>query len=223
MTQTDQHRVSDPTTGLEYTSTRVEVDGTEYGVIEVRPTKPLVLGRDRLDQIRAGDSNSQVDRSMLEICSSWDPPADAVVFIANPGEGRSWGYADDLSHAEGEELGRAMVEGQLALYRGLVHAGIYSLTGIALQDREYEAFSRGTEEVADRIERRLPDASEEEATIMRLDLWLLDHLALWTTLSRDRFFAGRLPETLSLIARRRRQLDMMNTDILESGVYKIPG
>jgi hypothetical protein len=221
MSTSHDPRVTDASTGLEYTSTTLEVDGREFRVLEAAPTRTIVLGRDRLARLREGNPSSEVDRSMVEICASWTPSVDAVVFVANAGAGRQWRFDDDLDASEVAELGEAMVEGQLSLYRGLVHAGIFSLTGIALREREHEAFARGTDRVAARIERDLPDASPEQAPVLRLDLWLLDHLALWTTASRDRFFAGRLPETLSLIARRRRQLELMNTDILESGAHDI--
>lgn len=215
-------RVTDQASGLAYSSSTVDVDGRTYQVIEVAPTRTILLGADRLERLDRGDKRSDVDTSMLEICANWNPPADAVVFVANPSADRSWRYAENLEPEQIDRLGRAMVEGQLALYRGFVRAGIYSLTGIALGEREFEAFSRGTELVAGELERQLTNASDEEAPTLRLNLWLVDHLALWTTLSRDRFFKGRLPETLSLIERRRRQIESMDTDILESGVHQVP-
>lgn len=216
-------RVTDASSGLEYVPTHLTVDGHDFHVLEVSPTRPIVIGRERLARLRDGDPSSEVDASMLEICKRWSPAVDAVVFVADAGPGRRWRFADELDASEVAQLGEAMVEGQLSLYRGLVHAGIFSLTGIALHEREHEAFARGTERVAARIERELPDAAPDRAPILRLDLWLLDHLALWTNTARDRFFAGRLPEILSLIARRRRQLQLMNTDILESGVHGTGG
>jgi hypothetical protein len=197
----------------------LSVDAHLHRLLLVSPTAPVVLGRDRLARIRRGDVWSDVDQALVTTAGGWEPSIDAVVFLAKEGGDRYWCFAEDLDAAEVEELGYEMVKSQLQLYRGLVHAGVYSLTGIELPDREYGAFRRGTEKVAAELERELVGAARDRAAVLRLDLWLLDHLALWSTMSRERFFAGPLPEILSLIQRRRRQLEDMRRDIVDSGQW----
>jgi hypothetical protein len=200
----------------------VEVDGEAHRILVVTPTDRIVIGRDRLDRIRAGDARSIIDELVLDRARTWTPRIEAVVFVAHDGEDRCWSFAADLGPEEIDELGYEMVRAQLALYRGLLDAGIHALTGIALPAAEHAAFVRGTERLAAEIERELQGADRARASVLRLDLWLLDHLALWTPASPERFFAAQLPELLSLLQRRRRQIRDMHRDVVDSGEHSLP-
>ena len=124
---------------------------------------------------------------MVVTARDWPHPIDAAVFLCN-GSGGRWAFDDALEDAEIEELADAMVRGQLALYRGLVNNSIFSLTGIQLRPRDHAALQRATERVAAKIEKEMSNTAFFDRSHMRFDLWLLDHFALWTTMSREEFF-----------------------------------
>jgi len=214
-------RVVAPEAKLEFSEQLLDVDSVARRIILVVPTERMELDVDRLGRVQSGDEYSRVDMTIVETIRGWNEPVDAVVFDASADPDRTWRFSEDLDEDQERALGYAMVKAQLALYRGLVDAGVYSLTGIGLPEKEYNSFRRGTERLSEEIELALASASPAEATVLRLDLWLLDHLALWTTLSRERFFAARLPELLALVERRKRQLARMSEDITNSGWFRL--
>jgi hypothetical protein len=214
-------RVVVPKAKLEFSEQTLDVDGVQRRIVLVVPTEPMLIGADRLERVQSGDEYSDVDMTVVETTAEWGKQVDAVIFDADADPTRSWRFSEDLDETQQRELGYVMVKAQLTLYRGLVNAGVYSLTGVGLPEREYNAFRLGTDRLTQEIELSLKSATPAEGTVLKLDLWLLDHLALWTTLSRERFFAAKLPELLALVGRRKKQLDRMSEDITNSGWFRL--
>lgn len=196
--------------GLSFSEVMVEGDGRRRRGLLAKPDGVIETGRERLERIRAGDRGSTLDDQIVETVTSWPDPIDVVLFCACHGDPeRSWGFSPELDEEETAQLGFEMVRTQLALYRRLVQQGVFALVGTEMGEREYEAFRKGAERLAEELEARIRDADEGEAADARLELWLLDHLALWTPHKLDDVLADDLPKVLTVLDRRKQQLESL--------------
>ena len=177
------------------------------------PTRHLRITRDRLDRIRAGDNGSEVDDAMVEAARTWEEPVQVVLFRARRTDpDRSWGFAEDLSEAEADAIGYEMVRAQLSLYRRLVANGIFALVGTEMGPREVDLFARGTERLSRELE-QVRASGGPRGNVAALNLWLLDHLALWTSHPLDEFVRDKLPRILGMLERRGAELQELQARI----------
>ena len=187
---------------------------TRHGVkraLVVTPTRHLRVDRERMDRLTAGDESSAVDDAIVEHASRASEPVDVVLFRACHGNpDHSWGFDPDLLEEATDEVGYAMVRSQLSLYRRLMEAGIFALVGVEFGTREVEAFTRATDRLSDELQ-QVPEGPD--AARARVDCWLLDHLALWTSHDLEIVVDERLPKILDMLERRAPELERLRADL----------
>lgn len=194
--------------------TSIETPHGSKSVLVVEPPTGTAVDRARLDRIRSGELQSDLDEAIVRLVDARPGAADAILFRAHRGRGdHGWGYAADLTDAEVDELGEVMVRLQMDLYRRLAARGVYALAGTEFGEREVRSFRRGTDRVAAELERALRSADGPEAAQQRFDLWLLDHFAMWVDQDVDEFMNGGLPRLLDKVERQRRRLEELRAAI----------
>ena len=180
------------------------VEGEPRRVLVARAIKPSRLDRDRHDRMRKGDYSSPINVELLAAIAGSDRPVDAVIFDND----NNWGFDEGLDDEELAELGYHMTRSQLALYRNAARSGVRVVVGVGFGSREVDGYTRGGERVVEELERAQQSAAPSESS-SQLDLWLIDHLTLWTTAPLEEFLDDRLPEVLHKADRSRRQLERL--------------
>jgi hypothetical protein len=199
-----------PSTPLLRSTTRiVPTPQGEVAVLVLEPTTPLVSGRERLTRLQGADLTSSVDDAVVEAVRGAGPEMAAVVFRADPGSGAGWRFDPTLPEPEALKLGALMMRSHLHLYRRLVEERVAAFFGVELDGRTHRCLLHGADVVARACEATIAADSGPERARARLELWLLDHLALWTTTRLEEFLHNRLPEALRLLDRRRRELESL--------------
>lgn len=190
-------------------------------VLVARPTHRSTLDRKRLDALRSGDFSSRLNdaifHELAKRSANADVQYDAILFEAGGGQGKRWGFAPDISEDEIVEFGELMIRSQLRMFEQVAEQGVAVLAGVEFGEREVLAYDRGSRRLAERLEQTVAEHAErgadpdkeEEVARARLQLWLLDHFAIWSDASADDFIEHRLPETLVSSERIRRKLNRM--------------
>ena len=156
--------------------------------------------------MRVGNYASPINDEILAAVAAAEEPVSAIVFDA---ASRDWGFAEDLDDSEVEELGYHMVRSQLNLYRRAARAGVRVVVGVGFGPREVDGYTRGGDRVVEELERTVQDRNESDSSGSRLDLWLIDHLTLWTTTDLDDFLEHRAAEVIATAERGRRKLQKL--------------
>lgn len=190
-------------------------------VLVARPTRRSSLDRKRLEALRAGDFSSRLNDAIFDELArrtgGEKVPYDAILFEAGAGQGKRWGFAEDISEEEIVEFGELMIRSQLRMFEQVAERGVAVLAGVEFGERELIAYDRGARRLASRLEQTVAEHAErgvdphdnEDVARARLHLWLLDHFAIWSDASADEFIEQRLPETLVSSERIRRKLSRM--------------
>lgn len=168
----------------------------------VTPDREMVVGRDRLDDLRRVDDPGALDETILDAARR-HPNANYLIFRGRGEDGGvRYRFDDALSDDEARELAGRMVRSQLKTYRRLVAAGMHLLLHAELGFREVELFRSETRVALAEIERAsgLPDA------VQALDAWILQHLTYFFAISYAKLIEETLPSLLPLLERRAPQL-----------------
>jgi len=212
-----------PESLLEFDELLLQSTGAARCVLLAVPRNAVVIDRDRLQSYRARGNASELDLEITREVAAWPRKVDVVLFRAmhqHP-EAARWSFAYELTSEELDELGVGMVRSHVHLFRALAKLGVLAFAGIEFGEREFSALRRGTERVTAELERSVGRDRQSPSALDRLDLWLLDHLALWSTHPLKQFVSDDLPGLLALMDRRtlhvRRMLEKIPPDSLELG------
>lgn len=175
-------------------------------MLVVRVVSPARMDRARLERMREGNYASPVNDEILASVAEAGRPVAAIVFDADSPD---WGFTDDLTEEEVGELGYHMIRSQLNLYRRAARAGVRVVVGVGFGPREVDGYTRGGDRMVEELERTLQDRSAADSSASQLDLWLIDHLTLWTTASLDEFLDHRVAEVIGSADRGRRKLERL--------------
>jgi hypothetical protein len=175
------------------------------------PRVRMRLGRDRLAKLRAGDYESEINRRLLAAVDRAGHAIHVLIFDAGGAEGGSWGFDEGLDTAEIEELGYHLIKSQLRLYLEAAKRGVLTVVGVRFGERELSGYERGTDRLAAELEREI--AEGEDSRIGRFNLWLIDHIGLWSSQPLDSFLRERAAETTATAERHRRQILRLLEDL----------
>jgi hypothetical protein len=117
------------------------------------------------------------------------------------GEG-SWAFAEGLDEGQGQALAQRLLPGQVAMYRGMLKAGISLFVHADWGAQETDAFRFAVDHRIAEL-REGVDPSETLATSTEsIDLWLLRNLTFFFTLSFEKLVETILPDKLVLMEKR---------------------
>ena len=197
-----------PTTSAEVRTTQVETRNGERGVMIARAGSPQVLDRERVVRVGQGTYESRVNKLLVDSLGHLRSAPHAVIFEAAPSAGQRRTFAEDVTEEEIVAFGESMVRTQLQLFEQVARHGVYLLVGVEFGNDELRGYDKGAARLAERLERDLTAAEAEggDTSRLRLELWLLDHFAIWSGLSADRFVETKLAQKLVSTERKIKQL-----------------
>jgi hypothetical protein len=179
------------------------------------PRRRIRLGRPRLDALRAGDYESPINDKLLVALDHVERPVHVIVFRAGGVTGQAWAFEDSLTDEECVELGYFLIRSQLQLYVEAARRGVLTVIGVEFGPRELAAYERGTDRLADQLEREIAEGAD--SSIGRFNLWLIDHIGLWTPLPLEQFLAERAPEAAATAERHQRQIRRLLDELPPTG------
>lgn len=207
-------RVSEP--DIVFTDLRVSTRNGPRNVLLAVPTREIVLGRDRLEQTRAGTMHGEVDRAIISAVEARGD-VHALLFRAKGVDADArWHLADDLSKDEATELTVSLLRGQVEMFCRLARHSMFAFTSADFGPREVAAYERAAQALISDLEQKLVDARGVDAARLRLELWLLERQAAWSSRPFASFVDQKLPSYLVAAERQRktllRMLDALHED-----------
>lgn len=192
---------------LQFSEVEYETRNGMRNALIASPRVRLRLGKDRLEGLRQGDYDSAVNRKLLEAVDHADHPIHIIIFKAGGTDEGSWGFEDDLSDEETIELGYHLIRSQLRLYMEAAERGVFTVVGVEFGKRELSGYERGTDRLAEELERDISDGGD--SSVGKFKLWLIDHIGLWSPLSLEEFLGERAGEATAAAERHRRQIERL--------------
>ena len=181
--------------------------GSTHNAIVITPKRPMVLGRDRIKQLRGPTSLNRVDRWLLEQAARRKGRNRVILFRACNRQGeRVWQFDPSLTDAELEEAGYLLTCALLPFHRRLLHSGVVLMVHTDWGLRECYAMRHGVRRLGDELR---ASAAGVEAEVRQADRWLLGNMLLHVALSLDHVAQKLLPLHLGMLERRWSQLQTL--------------
>lgn len=166
------------------------------------PSRHIVVGRARLEELRAGTASS-VDQEIIDHASESAGEDQLFVFRGRNDDGSgSWGFDDSLSDEEKAEVGRLLVKSQLDTYRQMVAAGVFALVHADWPKDAVAAYEDGTAELLAELEQssiREVDADPSETARDKIDRWILSQMTFFYALPFEQVVRDVLRQQLPLM------------------------
>ncbi len=195
---------------LAFEEREVDVEGQARRVLVARPVVDVRLDVERLERMRKGDFVSRVDLEILQAVGRCGGTVAVVVFDAACGTGRpSWAFETGLEDEQRMELGQNLVRSQLTLYRELIRMKAGGLIGVGFGSVELAALQRGAVRTASELSEELETAAPSRAARIQVDLWLIEHAALWTGLPLETYLNERLAAEIAARDRKRPEIEAL--------------
>lgn len=161
------------------------------------PTRPIVVGRAKLDEVNAGTELNAMDRWLLDQVEQTG--ASIAVFRGVGADGaRAFTIDPELDERDAEQLGYVLTRGLLPVHRRMVKAGVTLLAHCDFGPREHHAMRVGVRRMLETLEAR-PRA---HPAVQEMDLWILRHLLFHFGMPFEHIVKKVLPDHLRLIAAR---------------------
>jgi len=190
---------------LRFTEHEFETPEGRRVALLATPVERVVVGRDRLEQLRREHPGGDIDREILEHARRRAGQDQIIVFQgrAPDGEG-SWRLDPDLEEQERLELGYHLVADELPTYRRLLAAGVYALVHVDWGRRGVRAYRWGTRRLLSELEAgSVPEVEfhEPETAVNRADRWILSHLTMFYEEGLDQVIERVLARQVPLLER----------------------
>lgn len=166
------------------------------------PTAPLIVGHDKLEQLRSSPDTSAVDHVVIDHIAA-QPHGTFAAFVfrgRNPRGQGSWRFDPALSEDERRELGYRLWRSHLVLNRFCAAAGMFHNIWFDWTNAEVRAFSSAADRLAQEL-RQWPgsfaDERDPDAQLTQLDLWIVERHTFFLTMELDVLLTRVLPPRLS--------------------------
>jgi hypothetical protein len=194
---------------MEFAETVVSTRSGERAALVAWPTEDVVVGRERLGQLRASGQASSIDHEILSRVRAAGDHVNVLIFRGRAPEGRGRYSVDpDLSDEERAELGYLLVFSQTPTYRRFLAAGILAFLHVELFGATLDAFRSGTERMLNELERNV---IEIDPAVRAVDTWVLKHLSFYFSLGLDSVLERILPDKMPLFESREPRIREMLT------------
>ncbi len=175
-------------------------------VLTFTPQEHIVVGRQRLEMLRAEPEGSAIDSSIFNAVKAARRPPVALILRGGSDDGNgSWRFDQKLTDTECAELGYLLLRSQLALYRELVKMGILMFAKVDWGPDEVAGLDEGRHRVlADLAADVAKTATDDAKARLALDEWIIRHFTYWLLTSFDEsqhIFERTLPRVGSLRVR----------------------
>lgn len=126
---------------LTFRTAKVRRGDRSWNALIVTPARPIVLGRERLRQLRRPQNLGEVDNAIVCALASADDVS-VLVFRSADDDGRClWRFASDLTSSELHELACGMLRSQVKAFRRMVEAGVNAMVHVELGEVERDALA----------------------------------------------------------------------------------
>lgn len=164
----------------------------------VTPTAPLLVGHDKLEQLRASSDTSAVDRVVIDhIAAQPHGSFSAFVFRGRHPSGKgSWRFDPSLSEDERRELGYLLWRSHLVLNRFCAAAGIFQNIWFDWTNAEVRAFSSAADRLAEDLRQRpglFADEQTPDTQLAQLDLWVVERHTFFLSMNLEGLLTRMLP------------------------------
>jgi hypothetical protein len=171
----------------------------------VTPRTAVRVGRERLAVLRDQASAGGIDEEIVEEVRRRGGAIPIAIFRGrgDTGEG-SWGFSEDLTDSEVEELGYRLVVSQQATYRRLLENGVFLIVHVECGRRETPALKAGTSRRLSELQQELADSTQTRRLdpVRRLDIWMLQNLTFFFNLELDAVLGDVLADKIPLLEQR---------------------
>jgi hypothetical protein len=179
------------------------------------PKQAVSVGRARLEALRGGDFSSPINDRLLAAVDGSSDPIHLIILKAGGADGGHWRFETGLDEQTTSELGYYLIRSQLRLYREAAKRGVFNVIGVEFGSTELDAYGRGTDRLASELEREIAGATD--SAIARFDLWLIDHVGLWSGASLQSFLRDNAADATAVGERHRRQIVRLLAEIDQPG------
>ena len=210
----DFQHVNEPAGNFRFDLATVATKAGTRRVLVAAPVGPALLGRDRLAQMRGGSLVSDTDDAIVQAVRQQTSRVDAVVVR---GEGQTpvdrWGLSDALSREEQTECAYYLLRSHLALFRRIAEHGVVLLLAVELGADALVAYDSAAERFTRELEAELNQTESSLAVEARVQHWLAERQAIWTTTRYDDFVRDRLGTSIIAAERQAKQLERMRKNV----------
>lgn len=206
----DLQHVNGPSADFRFDLATVSTKSGPRRVLVASPVGPALLGADRLAQMRDGSRVSDTDDAIVRAAQQQAGPVAAVV-VRGQGKTTSdrWGFAEGLSREERTEFAYYLLRSHLALFRRLAEHGVVLLLAVELGAEELVAYDSAAERFTRELEAQLGQSESSLEVEARVQHWLAERQAIWTSAPYDEFVGERLGPSIIAAERQAKQLERM--------------
>lgn len=169
-------------------------------VLVVTPRVHLLLGQERLAQLRGDTRPGALDDTLYLRVKSLAAPPSVVVFRARSDDGTgSWGFDPQLPDTQARELAKRLARTHVESHRRLFAAGVLAVVHTDYGPREAELFRTAEGELAQEEEERAKNETGTASALAQLNIWTLRTLSFTYTLRAQKVIADLLPSTIAML------------------------
>lgn len=195
--------------GVQFSELQVQTRNGLRRVCVVTPTRDLLLSRERLEQLRAGQTETELDRFMVEYLGQGEPYHALVFRGTNDDATARYGLDDTLDAQEEGELVTQLLRAHLRFFQQIEPLGVRSMVGVGFRDADQLAYVRAADRLADQLASELLQAEGVRAEKIKLEQWLLERQATWTAAPFEAFVETKLAAAVVAAERQHRRLQQM--------------
>ncbi len=173
--------------------------GVRQAAVVITAKNAMVVGRERIQNLKRPTGMNHVDRWLLEQAASRASRAKVILFRAMNDVGeRVWQFDPALNDQELEEGGYVLTRALLPFHRRLLAAGMVLMVHTDWGLRECYAMRHGVRKLKQELEQG-PDKADP---IVEADRWILSNMLLHVALSMNHVVSQLLPSHLAMLERR---------------------
>jgi hypothetical protein len=197
---------------MRFTERLVETPEGHSLVLEISPDRNVLLGRERLEELRQTTAQGEIDREIIREVERYDGRVAALMLRCRDEAGQvSWGFDDELDDDECRELGYLLIKSQVPTYRRFVESGVQGHFVVELGPRETRALNTGKMRRVSELGRLLHELTHDDpqAMVLMFQAWLLQNFMYRLHLTAEEALEIFLPRSLPILEGGRGLVDRM--------------
>ncbi len=161
----------------------------------------MMVGKGRLEKMRTSLAQSEVDEQLVEDVKRTATEDSPIMVFRCQSERGSWGLDPSLEVREQYELGKLLIQSQVANYHAFADAGVALCIHVGLTVDDMRAMRFGGKETISTLDLTQP--------YDRLTDWLLRHHVFFFSNAFERFLVQTLPDLVPMLELRRERLSTL--------------
>lgn len=181
--------------GVRFSDLAIKTRNGPRRVCVITPQSDIVLSRNRLEMMRAGQVDSTLDGIILDHLASG--LYEAMLFRASNDDGSARYFLDpELGESESLELVARLLDAHLLFFREIEKHGLFAMLGVGFTERDVIVYEKAADAMAVRLAASMKGATDDEVLKIRTDQWLLERQAVWSAMPFDAYVETKLATAL---------------------------